>query len=330
MLTGDQLALYEKTMYDVARETYKEKEMVGPKIFKMVKGVTGGGDKTTQILGAGRLDEHTAEHQDINFESPAQGWAALVKYRTFSKGVGFSKNSVEDNVKNGMLGKTLKGYAATWGSAIRNEKEIWGADYFNEGGYTSGKSRYNESWGNETDAGGNLLYDSLPLWNLTGNPRTTKGGTTTYYNAIATGTLSPTTFETLYILVSKTNHYSEMDRIIDNKPDTLLTEDGADAIMATRILNTDRLPGGQLNDTNPYQGMLKNKLAWAYLNDSAFYIGKAKHDFLQWHDRQAPVMEFYRVQDNRGYRATVDVRWGILAKPGVWRIWGRTAGTYTA
>lgn len=328
MLTGDQLALYEKNMYGVARESYQERPVRHPDIYKMVGDVQGGGDKFTQLLGADSLDEHTTENQDIAFESPVQGWQAWVKYRTFSRGVNFSKNAVEDNVKSGEIGRTLKGYAATWGSAVRNKKEQFGADIFTKGGYTGGNSIYENSWGSETQTYASLLPDNKPFFNLTGNTRTTKGGTT-YYNAISSGTLGPATFETLYILVSSTNAASEQDRVVDNKPDILLTQTGADYLMAKRITESEHLPGGQLNDVNPYMGLMKC-MDWAYLSGGAWYIGKLKADELQWHDRQKPVIEFFRRPENRGYRASIDVRWGVLIKPGAWRRWARTAGSYAA
>lgn len=315
-------------MYEVARETYKEEPLVYPLIYKVKSGVEGGGDKVTQILGADRLKQHTTEAEDIDFHSPVQGWQAWVKYHTFSDGVNFTKNAVEDNVKNGEIGKTLKGYAETWGSAIRNEKEIYAANIFTYGGYTSGDAIYNNSWGNETDSAGNLIYDSYPFFNLTGNARSTKKGGT-YYNAISSGTLAPSTFETLWILISSTNAYSEQDRRISNKPDTLLTQTGADELMAKRICESERLPGGELNDKNPYVGLTK-AISWGYLTGGAWYIGKRQHDYLQWHERQKPVIEFFRRSENRGYRASVDVRWGVLMKPGVWRIWARTGGSYAA
>jgi len=208
MLSTDQMALMEKDMYKVSRETYKEETVMFPKVYKVIANTSGGGDKNTQLLGAHDIKEHETENEDIDFHSPVQGWQAWVKYRTFSDGVNFSKNAVEDNVRNGEIGKTLKGYAATWGSAIRNKKETFAANIFTYGGYTSGDDVYNNSWGNETDSAGDLIYDSKPLFALTGAPRTTKGGGT-YYNAISTGALSPTNFETLYILVSDTNSYSE-------------------------------------------------------------------------------------------------------------------------
>lgn len=323
MLTGDQIALYTKDMYEAAREAYVEEPVVHPNIYKVVTGVKGGGDKKTQILGAGDLDEHTTEDQDILFESPVQGWQYWVKYRTFSKGVNFSKNAVEDTVK---LGNLLNDYAETWGRSVRIKKETDGAKIFNNGGYTDGDGIFNGSWGDEVAAGGSLLYDSKPLFNLTGNTRSSKGGGT-YYNAVSGLSLNPANFETLYNLATATNNRDERDRPINNIVDTLLTRQGADYLMAKRILTTTQgLPGGQLNDKNVYEGLV-SPMDWAFLTDTAHYVGKKQHRDFQWHDRQKPEIRFYRREENRGYRATIDVRWGILIKN--FRVWVRGGGTYT-
>lgn len=322
MLTGDQIALYTKDMYEAARESYNEKPVVHPMIYKMKSGVTGGGDKNTQILGAGELDEHTTESQDILFESPVQGWQYYVAYKTFSKGVNFSKNAVEDTVK---LGNLLKDYADTWGRSIRNSKETYGARVFNNGGYTDGDRVFNGTWGNETAPYGNLLYDNKPLFNLSGNTRTSKGGAT-YYNAVSGLSLTPDNFETLYNLATATNNRDERDRVTENEVDTLLVRTGSDTIKAKKILNSDYLPGGSLNDINPYKDMV-TPISWAYITDSAFFVGKKQHPDWQWHERQKPEIRFYRREENRGYRATVDVRWGILIKN--WRAWTKGGGTYT-
>ena len=324
MLTGDQIALYTKDMYEAARESYVEEPVMYPELYSQPKKrIYGGGDKSTQILGAGDLDEHTTEDQDINFESPVQGWQFWVKYKTFSKGVNFSKNAVEDTTK---LGNLLRDYADTWGRSIRVKKEEFAARPFNRGGYTDGDPVFNGTWGDETDAQGDLAYDGFPLFNLTGNARSTKGGGT-YYNAIATTTLTPANFETLYNLSTATNNRDERDRVISNRVDTLLTQTGADSFLAKRILKTtEGLPGGQLNDLNVYADLV-TALDWSYLSGGAWYIGKRKHPCFQWHDRQKPEIRFFRREENRGYRATIDSRWGVKIKD--WRVWHQANGVYT-
>lgn len=326
MLATDQIALMEKSMYEVARESFKEIPVVYPKVYKVVEGATGGGDRMTQLLGADKLRQNTSENQAFQFKSPVQGWQSWVAYQTFSDAVDFSKNAVEDNVKNGQIGKTLDDYAKTWGGAIRVTKEEYAAKFFNNGGLTAGDAIFNGSWGNEVDSSGNLCYDSFPLFNLTGNKRSTKGGGT-YYNGIVSGTLTPANFGTAYDLMSVSNKYTEMDTIMENKPDTLLTQDGSDYRAARRIVESTQLPGGQLNDINEYAGLVK-PLSWSYLSGSAWYVGKAQHDDLQFHERQKPVIEFYRDQSTRGYRATIDVRFGVWIRPGAWKRWVKVGGSF--
>lgn len=319
-------------MYGVARDAFQREAVIHPQVFKVVDGVTGGGDKFTQLLGPDRMKEHTTENEDIDFHSPVQGWQAWVKYRTFSDGVNFSKNAVEDNVKSGEIGKTLKGYADKWGETYRNEQEIFGGKIFAFGGATSGNAIFENSWGNETQSSTNLLPDGYPFFNLTGNTRTTKGGGT-YYNAISSGDLTPANLRTLYVLVTDTNAYNEQDQRIINKPDTLMVGTADNYLTAKQMLNAEKLPNSQLNDDNPYRGLL-SPLFWPFLKwaatDTAWYVGKAKSDLLQWHNRQKPVIEFFRRAENRGYRASVDARWGVMIKPGAWRVWGRTGGRYTS
>ena len=320
-LTGDQIALYTKDMYEAAREGYQRKPVRYPEIFKVKSGVRGGGDKSTQILGAGDLDEQTTEDQDIQFESPVQGWQYWIVYRTFSKGVPFSKNAVEDTVK---LGNLLKDYAETWGVSVRNKKETDGAKIFDRGGYTDGDAIFDGSWGDETDINGNLIYDGFPLFNLSGNLRETKNGGE-YYNAVTGLALDPDNFEIIYNLATATNNRDERDRVIENDVDTLLTRDGSDHFLAKRLLESEKLPNGQLNDINVYRNIVK-PMKWAYLTDTAWYVGKAKHPSFQWDERQKPEIRFYRREENRGYRATIDVRWGIVIKD--FRVWTRGSGTY--
>jgi len=328
MLTSDQMELYEKDMYKVSRESYKLRGLQFDKVFYMKKNVTGAGDKTTQLLGADKLAEKKTQGKGFTFRSPVQGWQTLVAYKTFFDAVKFDKEEVEDNVRNGEIGKTLKDYASSWGDAYRVTKEEFTAGFFNYGGLTSGDSIFDGSWGNNSDSSGDLVYDSKPLFNLSGNTRTAKDGTT-YYNSVTAAALNPTNFGTLYDLMSVTNGYNEVGTRTENKPDTLLTEDGADYRAARKILESDKLPGGELNDINPYQDLCK-PLAWSYLSGGAWFTLKAKDPSLCFEDRQQPVIEFYRNKETRGYMATVDARFGVQIKAGAWKCIARNGGSSAA
>lgn len=322
-LTLDQLALYTKDMYKAQREGFKEMPTKYNEIFSVKKGVTGAGDKMSQILGAGRLTRHTSEDQKINFKSPVQGWEFLVKYHTWSDGLAFTKNAIEDTVK---LGNLMNDLSKTWGRMVRIEKETWAARVFNEGGNLSGDVVFNGTHPGNTAAYGDLLYDNFPLFNLTGNARSSKGGTT-YFNSVAGLTLTPANFETVYNLHTTTNNRDERDNIVQNPCDTLLVRPGAERFKADRIVDTQKgMPNTQLNDINPYYKIV-SVIDWDYLEaaEAAFFIGKRQSDSYQFHERQMEELRFWRTEDDLGYKASINLRFGVLIKD--WRVWSRGGGT---
>ena len=322
-IRGDQVALYLKDMYKAEREGYTEVPTVYNEVFKVVNNVNGAGDKITQILGQGKLTRHTIEGQNIEFKSPVQGWEFLTKYHTFSDGIALSKEAVEDTVK---LGNLLKDLANGWGKQVRICKEELGSRVFNEGGNLSGDWVFNGSHTGNSATYGDMLYDNKPFFNLTGNTRSSKGGGT-YYNSVAGLALTPANFETVYNLHTTTNNRDERDNVIKNPADTLLVRPGANRWLADRIVGTERgIPNSQLNDINPYYKLV-SVLDWDYLEaaEAAFFIGKRKSDDFQFRERQASEIRFFRDETNLGYKASINIRLGILIKN--WRVWSRGGGT---
>lgn len=326
-IRADQQALYVKDMYKAEYATEIEVPPMYDKIYKVItSGITGAGHKETQLLGAGDLEEHTVEGQDITFKTPKQGWSTYAKYITFSDGLTLTKEAVQDTVK---LGDLLKKLAGSWGESIRVLRETKAAQAFNDGGDLLGNSIFDGSHIGNADPSGLLLYDSKPLFTLTGNKRTTKGGGQ-YYNSVASITLDPDTFATVYHLHTSANNRNELDRVVGNPADTLLTRTGAEHDLAKRILESEQKPFGELNDINVNKSRV-TAMAWDYLNDGTtypgWYVGKKQHAKFQWHERQAPEIDFFRDPTNRGYKASVDMRFGPHFAPGAWRAWTRGGGT---
>ena len=320
----DQVALYIKDMYKAEREGYKEVETKYNQVFKVKNNVSGAGDKVTQILGAGKLRRHTTENQQILFKTPVQGWEFLVKYHMYSDGIALSKEAVEDTTK---LGNLLKDLSNTWGKQVRIAKEELGSRVFNKGGDLSGNWVFNGSHTGNTARYGNMLYDNKPLFALTGNRHTTKGGGT-YYNSVASLTVTPADFETIYNLHTATNNRDERDDVVQNPADTLLVTPGANRFLAERIVGTtEGLPGGQLNDKNPYYKIV-SVIDWDYVESTAgFFVGKKQSDDFQFHERQASEIRMFRDETNAGYKASINIRIGVLLKN--WRTWTRGGGTST-
>ena len=333
LLTSEQMILFNQEMYPVMNMRYKKKATKFQEIFSLkTDGVKGPGDKETQLLGADKFKKKQVQGQGFTFRSPVQGWQTFVSYDTFFDAVKFDKEEVEDNVKEGGIGKTLKNYASSWGEAYRVTKEEFAASFFNQGGYTTGDEIFNGSFGDNTDPSGNYLYDSKPLFNLVGNERTTKDEET-YYNARVTSELNETNFGTLYDLMAVTNAKTEIGTPMANKPNMLLTEEGSDNRKGWTIINTigenGSLPGSGLNDRNYWAGKLRVEDWWA-LTGGAYYVFEAKAEELQFDDRQKPVIEFYRNKETRSYMATVDTRFGVHLKAGCWNKIARDGGSYAA
>ena len=328
-IRADQVAIYKKDMYKAEREGMAQVTPKVPEVFRILTGIQGAGDKETQLLGAGRLTRHTTEGQDINFKAPVEGWETLVKFHTYSAGISLSKEAVVDTVK---LGNLLTDLARTWGKYGTIAKEEMGARVFNKGGDLAGEWVFNGTHTGNTDSSGDLLYDSKPLFNLTGNTRTTKGGGT-YYNSVASLTVTPANFETLYNLQTSTNNRDEEDEVVGNPADTILLRPGANKFLAERIIETTgpnrSLPGTQLNDKNPYYGIIDRIIAWDYLDsaEAAWFVGKRNHDKFCFCERQQQETDFFRDNNNRGYKASVDMRFGVWMKAGAWRAWTRGGGT---
>lgn len=321
-LSGDVISLYVKDMYKTSFETYDEQDLKYNKIYKVVNRVTGGGDKESQLLGAGALTRHTTEDQEIVYKSPVSGWDFLTKYHTFSDGIALSKNAVEDTEK---LGNYIKDLSITWGKQVAFTKETFGARPFNEGGNLSGDYIFNGTHTGNTDSSGDLMYDGYPLFNLVGNSRSSKGGGT-YYNSVAGLTVTSGNFETLYNLATSTNNRDERDNVMKNKVDTLLCRPGSDRFLAERILGSNLIPTSQLNDTNPYYKLV-DIIDWDYLEEAeaAFFVGKRMHDDFQFRERQEPEIRFFRDEKNLGYNVSINIRIGVMLKN--FRVWTRGGGT---
>lgn len=323
---SDLISVFMKDSYKAVFEAYDKEDTVYDQIYQVKTGVSGAGDKSTQLIGAGPLTRHTSEGQDVQFKSPVEGWSFYVKYWTYSDGLAFTKEASEDGIKFRNL---IKEFAGTWGEQVRIAKEELAARVFNAGGATSGDWTLNGSHTGNTAPYGNMLYDNKPLFALSGNNHPTKGGGS-YYNSIAGLDITPGDFERIYNLHTATNNRNERDQIVRNPADTCLVKPGASYFKAWKIFNTEKgMPGGDLNDANPYYKMCK-VVAWDYLNDTdpVAYVGKAKSSGLQFHERQNPEIRYYRHEPNLGYHASINIRIGVLINN--WRNWTRLGGTSSA
>ena len=309
---GDFVDAMKKMMYDWFFETYDALPTVYDQIFE-VRNSDGAYEVSGNLQALGDLVEKP-EGDDIVFEKVQQGRIKYVKNRTFAKGVEFTKEQVED-MPTWVAGQ-IRDYAATWGDAVKRTKEKFGANFFNYGGYTSGNDIFNGSVpGVITDPSGDLCYDGKPLFNLSGNTRSSLNGGT-YYNAVAL-TFSQPNLQTLYNLMTLTNNRNENDEKISIVPTTLI-HNGALKFTAAQVLLSTNIPGNANNDINPVQNIV-TPLVWQYLDTDTMWVLGTPKKGLVWYERQMPVLNFFQDPKNKNYYATIDVRWGAGVTD--WRYW---------
>lgn len=306
-------------------EKYKQLKPVYSEVYQVVTDTVGDGKKETQLIGIGDLEQRTTENAEINFKSPSQGYCPQVAYNEYTDGVAWSKRMEQDAVKIKALSKK---YCSMWAEADVRKRETIAATVFNDGGNTAGSTVFDANFtDNAQNYTAHMIYDSKPMFNLTGNARKLFSQSTgTYYNAVTGLTLTPANFETLYNLATVTNAVNERGQKISFPVDTLLVEQGASFFLAKRILESEQIANSQNNDINPYKGIV-SPLAWRYLSDSgAFYVGKRQHEDFQFIVNQAPEIRYFRDERTLEYCASYNTQFGIFVKN--FRVWTRGGGTY--
>jgi len=324
-LRADIKALYTEG-YKANFEMVKQLKPKRFEVFSKATATKGDGNKETQIILPGRLEERTNEFDNFNFTSTVQGYTLQVKYREFYKGLVLSRLAEEDTIQ---LQGLMKKLVSECTKKDDQTQESFAASVFNKGGVVAGDSVFNASFTDNTWAPGNLPYDSVCLFNLTGNPRkiySQINSTGTYYNAFA-GSLTLANLDIAYDLATKTNAVDERGDEVDNEVDTLLTETGTDSRTAIKLLSSELEPGSQKNDINAYKFLdVLKPMSWRHLSDSgAAYVGKAKSEKFQFVTRETPQITYFVDNRNGSHCATYINRYGVWIKD--WRVWVKIGGT---
>jgi len=305
--------LMTKNAYKYFFEMYDRHEPIYNKIFR-VEQSTGAYDQTTTAIKASKLREKK-EGSEIVLANAMEGFTVYGKNRTFASSYEFTLELVEDTPTDKVM-NILREVAMGWGEGVVVSKEEFAANFFNKGGFTAGHDNFNNSiTGVITDPTGDLCYDGKPFFNLVGNTRTSKGGTT-YYNGLALA-LSSTNLQTAYNLMTNTNNRNENDEVVAIKPDVLLIPPAL-RFNAKNVLEAERIVGSANNDINATQNLVQ-PIEWQYLTDTdAWFLGVAGKG-LVWQERKQPFIEAYQDPKTKNYYVTIDARWG--ARMENWRYW---------
>jgi hypothetical protein len=287
-------------MYGYFFDAYDQKATVYDQLLK-VEPSDAAWEQGTSVIGPGQLAEK-AEGESITYRKITEGFTTYGDNHTFSDGIIITLEAQEDNKK---INNIIRTAASKWGESVKHSRETYYAKAFNNGGLTAGDDFFKNPVAGQ-NAGG-LVYDGLPLFNLTGNRRTSKGGGT-YYNGAALS-LSQANLITQYQLMTSTNNRDERDEIISLRPDTLVVPPALE-MTARVILNSTNLPGTANNDVNVASSLL-NLVVWDYLTDTDAWFVMKKGEGLVAQNRKEPVIDFYIDEDTKSYKANIVARWGF-------------------
>mgnify|MGYP001611716896 CR=1 FL=1 len=264
-------------------------------------------EQYTSAIGPGAITK-VAEGASIPRQSAQEGYTVICANYKYPVELPLTNEAIDDNQK---IKNFLKAWAGGLGESYRNKQEQDHADVFNYGGFLAGHATFDNSIPAViTPSYGNFLYDGKPLFALTGNNHPAKNGAT-YYNSIASLTLSSQNLETICKLMKVTNAFNEAGMEVQLMPDTLLVQDGSpNFYKAKRILESlGDIDSAHAGVTNVWKNSL-NLVGWRFLtNADAFFIGKAKSG-LKSLARMAPKIDYYEDQNHDTQIVRSRARWG--------------------
>ena len=231
-------------------------------------------EQYTSAIGPGAITT-VVEGASIPSQSAQEGYTSYCANKKYATMLPLTNEAIDDNQK---IANFLKTWAGKCGESFANKEETDNMRLFNNGGFLAGDSIFDNSIaGVITPTYGNLIYDGKPFFALTGNNHPAKNGAT-YYNSIASLTLSAQNLETIIKLIAVTNAFDEAGMEISIMPDTLLVQYGStNYYKAKRILESIAdVDATQAGITNVWKGSLNLVGSRFITTANAFYVGCAK------------------------------------------------------
>jgi len=310
-------AAVQKDMYAYSIEKYDTLPTTYDKIF-ITENSTGAYENETKAIGMGKLSRKK-ESEPIIFSNPMEGYTVYGANRTYADGVEYSMELVKD-VPPEKIANLVTKMASTWTETFVQTREQFYANVFNYGAYTAGHDTFDASITGVTPSGVPtcLLYDGKPLFTPTGTKRPLyPGGPASYFNAIASASLTKSALITAYTLMAVTNAVDSRGDIIVNMPDTILIPPALH--FTVKDLLENEWESGQANlNMNVVKGLV-TPIEWTYLkNANAWFLGRKQKGLIA-QERMPLTFDFWEDPVTKGYKASVIARWGLRIND--WRYW---------
>jgi len=197
-----------------------------------------------------------AENEGISEAVPTEGFTVWLKKRRRDVIIPISYELKRDFTRSRNF---LEDFVKTNAAPLYTKTVDQGlTDLFNYGGYTAGDEVFRNTTPNFTDPSGAGVYDGtaaspMCFFNRSGNNRTPKGHSTTYYNGIARN------FSYDYLveadtLLTATNAKMEDGTPFVNTEGLILMVHGANRVNAERVIKSNNSP----DDANSFDNPMKN------------------------------------------------------------------------
>lgn len=241
----------------------------------------------------------------------------MVKVEEYSKGeVPGEVMMSADAGEFGPLENFIATYTASAGEAhaIAKTETFW--DIFNNGTLSAGHSMFNQSLpsGNVTDASGNKIYDSKPLFVKSGgaeHPQSNIVTGTTFYNYTVTLAWSRANYETVRSVLTNTNNRDVFGQRFFNYPTHILAnpamEQYIEPDMRSPELDGDRQVNIRQNEVRRiYSPFISDTDAW--------FVGDPRKMLLWLENWQPVTIRIWYAEENNVWHIRVSNWYGWCVK----------------
>ncbi len=296
--------------YESAEKMYKKLDRIYDKVVEVlpVSEIKGGYWKGTSAIGAKELEDRVT-YGKLYEDKPTEGFQVYAVIKDKALKVKCPRELKRDWHRTS---DWLRDYVKqNWPQAVEITKEKIVANLFNYGGYTAGHAVFNNDDSDldlTTYTNPNLCYDGKPMFNLAGNVRTAKSGST-YYNALALTGVTYANAVTMYNLLTSTNAYMENGQPFDNSQDTVVLCHPSLKLDWEIINNSTLNPDNANNPSNPLKGAFKI-YSNPYLTSSTFSCMISQGKGVRFWTSE-PKFDFWEENDPPTYWASVILDYAI-------------------
>lgn len=307
-------------LHKVEMESFKPNEAISDKYWES-KTIVSGIDKSTTNINDNYFPLVEGA-EGLPVRETIQGWTTYGYARTYGKKKRYNYNTIRDSGHR-QIDLAMEEMSAFARNVVTTKERLL-AEVFNQGGIAAGHAVF-ELVGKDPELPDSpyptdgLIYDGFPLFNLSGNLRSSKGGAT-YFNGQANA-LSTTNLDAALVIMRGDNAKNESDQPIDivaGRQITLLVPPALE-FTARQITDPNKLTiaAAGTGDTRPHHGLFDVVVnPWLTDTNAWFLVLKDRNGLIKL-ERQPLETNVQDFPQDRVIQVTAEFRVGF--RIGNWR-----------